>query len=93
MNSHLHRGLAAELTANEVGVVAGVDVEVRQRLVHVHVDVEAVEEDRRVLVRHQVPNEAVLREEALFGQLGVRLVGGDDLLDALLIVERVKDFI
>lgn len=33
----------------------------RQRLVHVLVDVKAVEEDGRVLVRHQIPTETVDR--------------------------------
>lgn len=33
-----------------------------ERLIHVHVDVEAIQPDGSIVVRHQVANEAVLTE-------------------------------
>ena len=42
--------------------MAGVDVVGAERLVHVLVDVEPVEQDGSVLVRHQVLREALLAE-------------------------------
>ena len=59
---HLHAGLAAELASGQVRVVAGIDVVVRQGLVHVLVDVQAVQKDGGVLVRHQVVGQALLRD-------------------------------
>ena len=47
---HLYGRLASELASAQVRVVRRVDVVVRQRLVHVLVDLEAVEKDGRVLV-------------------------------------------
>ncbi len=52
-------GLAAILSADKVGVMGGVDVVVTQRLVHVLVELDAVEEDGRVLVGHQETEETV----------------------------------
>ncbi|KAI8431912.1 hypothetical protein MSG28_004463 [Choristoneura fumiferana] len=45
--------LAAELPARKIRVVGRVDVVMGQRLVHVHIVVQPVQEHRRVLVRHQ----------------------------------------
>ena len=59
---HLHRRLPAELPAGQVGVVGGADEVVRQGLVHVLVQLQPVQEHRRVLVRHQVATEAVRRD-------------------------------
>lgn len=50
LSVHLDRGLAAKLPPREVGVVRGVDVVVRERLVHVHEEVQSVQEDWGVLV-------------------------------------------
>lgn len=59
---HLDGTLATELPPGQVRVVGRVDVVMAQRLVHVHVDVEPVQEHGRVLVRHQVPDQSVLGE-------------------------------
>ena len=64
LSVHLDRGLAAELAPAQVRVVRGVDVVMRQWLVHVLVDLESVEEDGRVLVRHQVATETIEAEHA-----------------------------
>jgi len=58
---HLDGGPAAELSADEVGVVRRVDVVVAERLIHVLENVEAVEQHGRVLVRHEVAAESVHR--------------------------------
>lgn len=70
LSVHLHGGLAPELASGQVGVVGGADEVVGQRLIHILVQVEAVEKDRRVLVRHEVPAEAVTRHAACRGQQG-----------------------
>ena len=54
-----HAGLAAKLFSDEVSVVAGVDVVVVEGLVHVHVNVQPVQDDRGVLVRHHVVEQGV----------------------------------
>jgi len=59
LSVHLDRGLSAELASGQVGVVRRADEVVRQRLVHVLVDVEPVEVHGSVLVRHEVPTEPV----------------------------------
>ena len=46
----LHAGLAPKLLANEVRVVAGVDVIMVERLAHVHVNVQSVKNDGRILI-------------------------------------------
>ena len=54
--------LSAKLSSSQVGVVTRVDGVGAERLVHVLVDVEPVEQDGSVLVRHQVLREALLAE-------------------------------
>jgi len=58
---HLDVGSATELSAGEIGVVGGVDVVVTERLVHVLVDVQPVQEHRSILIRHQVSTEPIHR--------------------------------
>ena len=64
LSVHLDGGPAAELSADEVGVVRRVDVVVAERLIHVLENVEAVEQHGRVLVRHEVAAESVHRHPA-----------------------------
>lgn len=47
---HFHGALATKLSSGQVCVVGGVDVVMRQGLVHLHVEVQSVQEHRRVLV-------------------------------------------
>ena len=39
----------------QVGVMRAVHIVMRERLVHVHVNVQTIEKDGRVLVAHQIP--------------------------------------
>ena len=73
--------------------MAGVDVVVGQRLVHVLVDVQPVQEHGGVLVAHQVPGEPLLPDGLLLDQLGVSLVPVDDLHHPGLVVVGVKDLV
>ncbi|GFU09889.1 hypothetical protein NPIL_656761, partial [Nephila pilipes] len=59
LSVHLHGRLPSELSAREVGVVGRVDVVVSQGLVHLHVEVQSIQEHGCVLVRHQVSDETV----------------------------------
>ena len=60
LSVNLYAGFASELPPGEVGVVAGVDVVVGQRLVHVLVDVQPVQEHWGILVAHQVVGQSLL---------------------------------
>lgn len=73
--------------------MTGVAVVVGQRLVHIHVDVKAVQEDGCVLVRHQVPDQPVLRYKTLFGDVGVGLVSQDYFFSSFLVVKRIQYFV
>lgn len=56
---HLHRGAATELSPCQVSVVRGVDKVVTKWLVHVHVNVQTVQEHRSILIRHQVTTKSI----------------------------------
>lgn len=64
---HLHRRLAPKLAARQVGVVGGTDEIVGQWILHVLVELKAILEDRRILVRHQIAAEAIARHKACGG--------------------------
>ena len=59
---HFDRGSSTKLSSAQVGVVRGIDEVVRQRLIHVLVVVEAVEEHGSVVVGHQIAAQAVDRQ-------------------------------
>jgi hypothetical protein len=59
---HLDGRLAAKLTPDQVGVVRRVDEVVAKRMVHVLVDVQAVQEHGRIVVGHQVVVKAFDRQ-------------------------------
>lgn len=63
LSVHFHGGSSAELTAGQIGIVTGVDVVVSQRLIHVLVDVQPVQEHGSVFVGHQVIREAFLADD------------------------------
>ncbi|GIZ01632.1 hypothetical protein CEXT_632381 [Caerostris extrusa] len=63
LSVHLDGRPSPELSSRQVSVMRGVDVVVRHGLVHLHVDVQPVQEHGRVLVRHQVPDQAVLTQQ------------------------------
>lgn len=56
---HFHGTLATELSARQVSVVGRVDVVVGQRLVHVHEQVQSIQEHGSVLVTHQVSDQTL----------------------------------
>lgn len=65
----------------------------RKRLVHVLVDVQSIEEDGCIFVRHQVVGEAVLGNDLSLDQIRVLFVAVDDLKDPFSVVMRVQDLV
>jgi hypothetical protein len=57
---HFYSALATELSAGQVSVVGRVDVVVGQRLVHVLVHIQPIQEHRRVLVAHHISDKTLL---------------------------------
>lgn len=90
---HLDARLAAELTSDQVGVVRRVDEVVTQRLVHVLVDVEAVEEDGRVVLGHEKVVEALFAHALFLFVLDVRLVQVDQTQYAVAVEVRKDDLV
>lgn len=62
LSVHLHRWTPTKLSACQVSVVGGVDDIVGQWLVHVHVDVQTVKEDRSIFIRHQIAAKSILTQ-------------------------------
>lgn len=56
---HLHWWLPSELTPGQVSVVGGADEVVGQRLVHLLVELQPIQEHRCILIRHQVSAKAI----------------------------------
>ena len=75
----LHRGLALELVAREVGVVTGGDVVVRQRAVHLRL-LEVVPQDRPVLQVHHVASETFETEQMSRFQVRIRFMAINQVL-------------
>ena len=99
---HFHRRFPAKLAPNQVSVVRRVDKVVTQRLLHVLVDVEPVQEHGRIVVRHQIVVEALYAHllaclERLVGLVRVYdaedaiavVVGKDDLVEAWVALKLV----
>jgi len=66
---------------------------VREGLVHVHVDVEAVQENGSIFIGHEVTDETFLAETILSLEILNLLVVLDDFTHSFLIVEWVEDFV
>lgn len=56
---HLHWWLPSKLTPGQVSVVGGADEVVGQRLVHLLVELQPIQEHRCILIRHQVSAKAI----------------------------------
>lgn len=65
----------------------------RQRLIHVHVDIQTIQKHRSILIRHQVSNEAILREVLRIACIFRYFVGVNDLQGALFIIKRVQNLV
>jgi hypothetical protein len=62
LSVHFHRGFTAKLSSTEISIVGRVDVIMRQRLIHFHVDVKTIEPYWGIVVRHEITNETVFAQ-------------------------------
>ncbi len=90
---HFDGRFATELASDQVRVVRRVDYVVAQRLVHVLVQVESVQKDWRIVVRHQVVVEALDAQSLLFTKVFVHLVGVYQSQDAGPVVVGEQDLV
>lgn len=58
---HFHGALAADLSTGQVGIMRAIYVVVGQGLVHLHVEVQSVQEHWGILIGHQVALESIQR--------------------------------
>lgn len=59
LSVHLHWGSSSKLSAAQVSVVRRVDEVMRQRMIHLLINLQPVQKHRSVLIRHQIPTESV----------------------------------